>query len=148
MKQKINCANQNIRMSRKIFFSSAHLYKQPEWSRKKNLDIFGKCFSNHGHGHNYTLEIFFKGQIHPRTGLLVNLIDIDPLLKTVTEEFDHKHINFDHPHFKDIVPTTENIAVYFWSAIRKQVSKSKFQGLQLYKIKLFEDPELFVEVSK
>lgn len=146
MKTQILCANQKIRMSRKIFFSSAHLYHQRKWSDEKNLDEFGKCFSTHGHGHNYVLEAFFEGPIHGTTGLLVNLIDIDPLLKNVTDEFDHKHINFDHPHFKNLVPTTENIATYLWTSILKQVENSGLPQLKLYKIRLHEDPELFIEV--
>lgn len=147
MKNHIKCANKNIRMSRKVFFSSAHLYKQSNWSPEENTKAFGKCFSEFGHGHNYVLESFFEGPIHSETGLLVNLLDVDPLLKKVTDEFDHMHINFTHPHFKYLVPTTENLASYIFGAINKEIANSPIHFLKLYKIKLFEEPDLWVEVS-
>ncbi len=146
MKNQISCANKTVRMSRKVFFSSAHFYKQDKWSKEQNLKEFGKCYSEFGHGHNYTLEAYFEGHINPGTGLLANLIDVDALLLKVTDEFDHKHINFMHPVFKKLVPTTENIAAYIWDAIHKQLLSSPIHFLLLYKIRLYEDPDLWVEV--
>ena len=147
MKKYINCANLPIRMSRKVFFSSAHLYKQNAWSESQNQKVFGKCFSEFGHGHNYTLEAFFEGPIDSQTGLLANLIDVDPILKQITDEFDHKHINFVHPHFKTLIPTTENIASYLWTAIQKNGACSPISFLKFYKMRLFEEPDLWVEVG-
>lgn len=147
MKTEIDCANQIVRMSRKIYFSSAHLYFQTKWSIEENTRVFGQCYSEHGHGHNYILEAFFEGPIDPRTGLLVNLIDVEPILKQLIGEFDHQHINFTHPYFRNLVPTTENIAFYLNLKIQKLLVGFKSAQMKLYKLKLFEDTELWVEIS-
>ncbi len=146
MKKQIECAHQNIRMSRRVFFSSAHFYKQKTWSEAKNLEVFGKCFSKYGHGHNYILEAFFEGPINKQTGLLANLIDVDPILRDLTDELDHQHLNFNHPYFKDLVPTTENIASYLWQELHMKLKNSKLKTLGLYKLRLYEDPDLWVEI--
>jgi len=148
MKCPPKCAHQSIHMSRRTSFSSAHLYKQSKWTREKNASEFGLCFSEFGHGHNYVLEAFFEGPIAAKTGLLVNLMDIDPILKKLTDEFDHQHLNFTHPHFKSEVrvPTTENIAAYLWEKLKIEIEKLNIDGLRLYKIKLLEDDDLWVEI--
>ncbi len=55
-------------------------------------------------GHNYCLEAFFAGPLNAKSGLVVNLSDIDPLLKEVVEELDHKHLNHDVEFFKALPP--------------------------------------------
>jgi 6-pyruvoyltetrahydropterin/6-carboxytetrahydropterin synthase len=144
----LKCANKITQLSRRIHFSSAHLYQQPKWSLLKNQSEFGKCFSEFGHGHNYVLEAYFTGEINRETGLLVNLIDIEPVLKTIIDEFDHQHLNFTHPHFKDIVPTTENIAAYIWQKITNALPALNILSLELAKIKVFEADDLWVEIVK
>ncbi len=143
----LKCSGKQIQMSRKVFFSSAHFYHQPKWSKEKNENEFGKCFSEFGHGHNYVLEAYFSGEIDSQTGLLVNLIDIEPVLKKVTDELDHRHLNFTHPYFKSHVPTTENIATYIWQQIQKEIPSLNVPSLRLQKIKLFEDEDLWAEVT-
>ena len=44
-----------IFLTRKAEFSSAHFYRNPQWTAEHNLAVFGKCANPHGHGHNYTL---------------------------------------------------------------------------------------------
>ena len=144
---RLKCAGHTTRMSRRVYFSSAHRYYQVAWSLEKNREEFGKCFSEFGHGHNYILEAYFSGEIETQSGLIVNLIDVDMLLKRVTIELDHQHLNFNHPHFKDLVPTTENIAAYLFNQILCETPKLMVPNLQLYKIKLFEDEDLWVEIA-
>jgi 6-pyruvoyltetrahydropterin/6-carboxytetrahydropterin synthase len=145
---ELKCAKKITQMSRRIQFSSAHLYRQDKWSEQKNQSEFGACFSEFGHGHNYVLEAYFAGEINPQTGLLVNLIDIEPILKTIVAEFDHKHLNFTHPHFKDLVPTTENMATFLYKKIQEALPILNISSLELVKIKLFEDQDLWVEILK
>ena len=54
-------------------FSAAHRLDSPRLSYEENCEIYGKCARPHGHGHNYHLEVTVKGQIDPRTGMLVDL---------------------------------------------------------------------------
>ncbi len=137
------------RMARRVGFSSAHLYRQPNFSDEDNRRIFGRCFTAHGHGHDYVLEAFLEGPIDPSTGLLANLIDVDKVLKEVTDPLDHRHLNFDIAYFKDRVPTTEIIAQHCFRELAPKL-KAAFPSapLRLYKVRLFETEDLYVEYSE
>ncbi len=39
-----------IRITRKVEFSAAHFYHNPNFSAEENRRIFGKCNNPHGHG--------------------------------------------------------------------------------------------------
>lgn len=119
-------------------FTAAHLYEQPKWSPQKNTATFGKCFSKHGHGHNYRLVATF----HLSTYSSFKKDELQQALDALTEELDHKHLNFVVPDFKKIIPTTENIATYFKNQILK-----KFPTEKLCVLKLFENDDLWTEIK-
>lgn len=135
-------------MSRRTSFSSAHFYANNTFSKSENEETFGKCFTPHGHGHNYILEAFFEGTINGESGLIVNLVEIDDLLKAVTEQLDHRHLNFDVAEFKTQIPTTENLARYCFKKI-DELRKQKMSDIKmrLYKVRLFENEDLWVEFA-
>lgn len=133
------------RLARKAYFSSAHRYFNPALSEKENQEIFGSCFSPYGHGHNYVLEAYFEGPIDPATGMVMNLHDIDQILKAVVGPLDHHHLNFDIPYFKSIIPTTENIAKYLFENIQSHLQSSSFSKVELYKVRLHENEDLWVD---
>jgi 6-pyruvoyltetrahydropterin/6-carboxytetrahydropterin synthase len=132
-------------IARRRLFSTAHLYEQKTFSPEKNREVFGACYSKHGHGHNYVLEVFVEGPIDPETGLVINVNDLDTLMKTVVEPFDHKHISFDHPDFKDTVPTTENLAAHLSAKVKEELAKLH-PTLKLNRIRLFETDDLWATV--
>jgi len=130
-------------------FSSAHLYKQKRFSHEENQRVFGLCYTEHGHGHNYVVEAFVSGPIDPNTKLVVNLNHLDRILDSATRPLEHHHLNFDVPEFLDLVPTTENIALYLRNRIKAELASlnSKLQGqLELQRLRLFETEDLWVEV--
>ncbi|MEL6903041.1 MAG: 6-carboxytetrahydropterin synthase, partial [Cyanobacteria bacterium J06606_4] len=57
-------------------FSAAHRLALPHLSYEENYDIYGKCARVNGHGHNYQVEVTVKGQIDPRTGMIVDLVTL------------------------------------------------------------------------
>lgn len=134
--------NLNPVIARRRLFSTAHIYKQDAFSEDKNREIFGACYSEHGHGHNYTLEIFVEGPIDSINGLVVNVNELDLILKKVCDPFDHKHINFDVPAFQNVVPTTENLASYFFTVTAHEL-KLALPALALNRIRLFETDDLW-----
>lgn len=145
MKQDIS-SGKVVRMSRRASFSSAHLYSNRSFSEQENKATFGKCFTEHGHGHNYLLEAFFEGRIDAKSGLIINLLDIDDLLKVLTEVLDHKHLNFDVPEFKETIPTSENLARYCFLKLEDlRQAKLPQVDMRLYKVRLFETDDLWVE---
>jgi len=58
-----------IYLTRRETFNAAHRLFRPEYSDKKNLEIFGKCSNPNWHGHNYTLYITVKGIPNSETGM-------------------------------------------------------------------------------
>lgn len=131
-------------IARKVHFSSGHRYFNPRLSDSDNQKLFGKHYSTHGHGHNFTLEGFFKGPIDAESGIVVNLIEIDQLLKKVTDPFDHHFINTDVPYFKEVVPTTENIARYLFNELKKEL---RAPNVELVKVRLYEGDSFWVDVE-
>lgn len=124
-------------------FSAAHLYKNDDFTEAENKKHFGRCYTKHGHGHNYLLETAF--QIPSKTSDK-DLLKIKNLLHkklfAITDKLDHSHLNFDIPYFKKNIPTTENIALYFDQSIAKL--KLKYS---LHFIRLYEAEDLFSEIT-
>jgi len=136
--------NTNILITKKFEFSSSHRYWRKQWSKEKNEQIYGLCTSPHGHGHNYELHVTVSGLVDPVTGMIVNLSDLKKHVRIILEQFDHKYLNLDTPYFKDIIPTTENIAKVLFDLIGKQLhSAGKFN---LARIRLYERDDLYVDV--
>lgn len=128
-------------LTRRITFSSAHRYFQKNFSDAENRKIFGKCYSEHGHGHNYVLDVTLCGEVDPLTGMVINLVDVDSILKDVTDPLDHHHLNFDVPEFQETVPTTENIAKYCFEKVAAKLPK----GVSLSRARIFEADNLWAD---
>jgi 6-pyruvoyltetrahydropterin/6-carboxytetrahydropterin synthase len=125
-------------------FSAAHRLAHPDLSYEENSEIYGKCARPNGHGHNYHLEITVKGEIDPRTGMIVELGALHQAIDDyVVEPFDHTFLNKDIPYFAQVVPTAENIAIYIRQLLQQPIQSL---GAQLYKVKLVESPNNSCEV--
>lgn len=132
-------------LSRKIYFSAAHRYENPQWTQQKNQEVFGSCFSKYGHGHNYTLEATVTGPVHAETGMIINLADLDALLKAVVTPLDHRFLNQDIPYFSERIPTTETIAFYCYQDLQKRLQA--YPDLTLQRVRLYENEDLWSEVG-
>ncbi|HEY9612436.1 6-carboxytetrahydropterin synthase [Allocoleopsis sp.] len=125
-------------------FSAAHRLAHPDLSYEKNSEIYGKCARPNGHGHNYHLEVTVKGEIDPRTGMIVDLGALHKVIEDyVVEPFDHTFLNKDISYFAQVVPTAENIAIYIRQLLEQPIHDL---GAQLYKVKLIESPNNSCEV--
>jgi len=130
-------------LTKKMEFSASHRYWNPEWSEEKNREIFGKSAGPYGHGHNYCLELTVEGEVDPETGMIINLDDLKTIMKEVLEDFDHKHLNEDNARFKDLVPTTENIARVLWEIFEDRLEGS--EKYRLYRVRLHETRDMYVD---
>lgn len=128
---RVGCCVALVSLSKRIEFAAAHRYVREEWTAEKNRAVFGACFNEPGHGHNYFLEVTVLGDVDNHTGMVVNLYDLKVVLKQVLEEFDHKHLNLDTPYFKDQVPTTENIARVLWRSLERYSNIGTLETLNL-----------------
>ncbi len=125
-------------------FSAAHLLAHPDLSYEENSEIYGKCARPNGHGHNYHIEVTVKGEIEPRTGMLVDLGALNQVISDmVLEPFDHTFLNKDIPYFAKVIPTAENIAVHICNLLQQPIREL---GAELHKVKLIESPNNSCEV--
>ncbi len=107
---------------RKAHFNAAHKLHNENWSKEKNINVFGKCSNENFHGHNYELIVKIYGEIDQNTGMVIDLSYLKKIIeKEIEEELDHKNLNLDIPYFKNIIPTTENLAIYIWKKLNKAI---------------------------
>lgn len=126
-------------------FSAAHRLALPDLTLEENTEVYGKCARPNGHGHNYHMDVTIKGEINPRTGMIVDLVKLQNVIEAaVIEPFDHTFLNKDIPYFKTVVPTAENIAVYAAKLLHEPI---KQLGASLERIKLTESPNNSCEVD-
>jgi 6-pyruvoyltetrahydropterin/6-carboxytetrahydropterin synthase len=108
-----------LRVARRYRFSASHRLHSIALTDAENDAIYGKCNNPYGHGHDYILEVIVKGASDPVTGLVVPLQRLDSYVRRmVLDDFDHKYMNEQIAAFRDVPPTTENVA----SEIRKRLS--------------------------
>ena len=137
--------NMEANLTVKTHFSAAHRLAIPSLSFEENQEIYGKCARPNGHGHNYHLEVTVAGEIDPRTGMSVDLGQLQQVIdEYVIEPFDHTFLNKDIAYFAEVVPTAENIAVRIAELLRSPVEKL---GVELDKIKLIESPNNSCEIN-
>lgn len=100
-------------MTRRLTFSAALADWNSALSHDDNETIFGANASPEPYGHNYLLDVSVKGRIDPRTGILVNIKEIDRLVKEkVIQILDRKFINRQVPAFYESPVTAETLTEF------------------------------------
>ncbi|MCX7688879.1 MAG: 6-carboxytetrahydropterin synthase [Fimbriimonadales bacterium] len=133
-----------VSMTRVYTFSAAHRLYNPQLSEEENRAIYGKCANPYGHGHDYRLEITIKGVPDPRTGMVMNLTELDALVKgEVLTHLDHKFLNEETPPFDQIPPTSEHIVAFIVERLRPHLQ----EGIYLAGVRLWETPRSYFEWS-
>jgi len=105
-------------------FNATHRLHNPNWSEEKNRQVFGICNSKNYHGHNYELTVKLRGEVDPETGLVLDLRDLSDLIKLHVEaRYDHKNLYEDVEDFRDLNPSTENMAIKIWEILREHIDE-------------------------
>ena len=131
-----------VYLTRVEHFNAAHKLYNPQWSREKNDEIFGDCANENWHGHNFDLYVTVKGIPDKETGFLMDAKKLSKLIADeVLEKLDHKNLNLDVDFLKNMMCTTENLAVAIWQQINPHLPPNA----QLHCIKLYETPRIYVE---
>lgn len=87
-------------------FSSSHQLRHYE----------GKC--ENMHGHNFEVEVDVTGdRLDPKLGILMDFKELKRVLKVVTDELDHRHLN-EMPAFADQNPSSELLARHVYRRLR------------------------------
>jgi 6-pyruvoyltetrahydropterin/6-carboxytetrahydropterin synthase len=122
-------------MTRGYEFAASHRLHSPHLSADENRELFGKCNYEHGHGHNYELEVTVAGPIEPRSGRVLDPDVLDEIVnRQVVERYDHRHFNFDIPEFAELIPSAEVITKVIWERLAAHIPSP----VRLYRVLLRE----------
>ncbi len=123
-------------LTKTFYFCAAHQYGHEDWSHEKNVDVFGEDVKVHGH--NYTLEITVKGTPDPKTGFIIDLVQLKDIVNEhIINVLDHSQIEKDISWFKDKQPSSENLVAFIWESLIE-----KIEGAQLHRVRLIETPTI------
>ena len=114
-------------------FSAARQTMSPRLTAAENQRLFGAATTVHGH--NYRTRLTFRKE--KADGPIVQQRDVDACIKSLHEEFDHRHLNEEVPGLKDRPVTTESLAAY----IRERVATS----VSVHRVRLHERADFFAE---
>ncbi|MCX7800576.1 MAG: 6-carboxytetrahydropterin synthase [Fimbriimonadales bacterium] len=131
-------------MWRRVAFSSGHRYWVEGLSAEENQRVFGKWASPFNHGHNYVLWVGVSGVPDAAQGMLVNIKEIDNLLKRrIVSLVDGRSLNDEVPELTGVPTTLENLAAWIGGAVRNELQP----GLHLEGVRLYEKEDLWVELT-
>ncbi len=132
-----------VYISRRERFNAAHKLWRAEWSDAKNEEVFGRCSNKNWHGHNFDLFVTVKGVPSELTGFVIDLKTLSTIIqKEIIDHLDHRNLNLDVPFLKDVMASTENVAIKIWERLEGKIRDA---GGELAKIKLVETENNFVE---
>lgn len=121
-------------LGRRYHFSASHRLHSDLFDEPTNRAIFGKCNNPHGHGHNYTVELLFRGPVDSTTGMVADLAALDQFGAThLLQTFDHQNLN-TLPCFARCTPSTENLTLEIHRIFRQ------FRGARLISVHIQETP--------
>jgi len=92
----------------------------------------GKC--ERLHGHNWKVEVTLQGGELDKIGVVYDFTELKKVLNGVIEELDHRNLN-DVTGFKNINPTSENIARYIYMRMKHDLAGT---SAKLLKVKVWE----------
>ena len=131
-----------IYITRKFHFSASHRVFNPKLSDEENYKTYGKCSYPSGHGHNYVMDVTVSGEVNS-TGFVMDLTELKHIVeKEIIEKVDHRNFNIDVDFMKDVIPSTENVAIKFWKQIEGKINT---KDRKLYSIRLRETVNNSVE---
>ena len=111
--------------------SASHRLHAEGLTEEENRAAYGKCNNPHGHGHNYVVEVVVGGPVDAETGMVINLVALDEVVRgRVTDRFDHTNLNSD-PMFANQVPTTENLCRAVFGLLRDALPAGKLEYVRV-----------------
>lgn len=94
------------------------------------------------HGHNYRVRALLQGEELDATGLLVDFIEVETLMKQVIARFDHVYLN-ETPPFDALNPSAENMARVFYDEISRGIAAgSQRNPVRVSEVSVWETDEM------
>ncbi len=116
---------------RRYMISASHRLHTDDLTAADNRAAYGKCNNEHGHGHNYVVEVLVGGSVSAETGMVVDLAELDRVVQSsVIDRFDHANLNLD-PAFVGRVPTTENLCKTIFSLLQRTLPAGELEKLRV-----------------
>ena len=136
-----------VHLTRRYWFSASHRLHNPVLGEAENNALYGKCNNPGGHGHNYHLELTVAGPVNPRTGMVLDLAELDGFVQEhILARFDQSNLN-DQSDFERLVPTTENLCLEIHRIVKDGWGDMRSaQGARLGRVRLEETSSNFFEV--
>ena len=123
-------------------FNAAHKLFNPNWSKEKNEEVFGKCANENWHGHNFELHVTIAGKPNPETGFVYDVKKLSSIIhQNVIEKLDHKNLNLDVDFMTGQLCSIENLVIGIWQQLEPHMP----EGVKLHRLKLYETPRIYVE---
>jgi 6-pyruvoyltetrahydropterin/6-carboxytetrahydropterin synthase len=133
-------------LSRTVHFNAGRSLWRADWPEEKNRSVYGDE-GPHGYGHNYALEVAVEGRVDPETAMIVNLTDLDRILKEeVDRPLDHRNLNQDIPEFATLSPTAERLATWIWDRVSERIRREGWK-CRLARLRLRLLPDFSVEIE-
>ena len=95
----------------------------------------GKC--ENPHGHNYKVRITLAGQDLDNIGLLMDFKDLKSAMGEIIERLDHQYLNDIDP-FKQLNPSAENLARYFYQQTAERLHKATNGRVRVKDVRVWE----------
>jgi 6-pyruvoyltetrahydropterin/6-carboxytetrahydropterin synthase len=116
---------------RRYSLSASHRLHTDALSEEANRSAYGKCNNPHGHGHNYVIEVLARGPVDAGTGMVIDLVALDEVMRTrVLDRFDHTNLNLD-PVFENRVPTTENLCKVIFGLLKTSLPAAELDYVRV-----------------
>jgi 6-pyruvoyltetrahydropterin/6-carboxytetrahydropterin synthase len=95
----------------------------------------GKC--ENPHGHNYKVRITLAGEELDPVGMLCDFKDLKSAMGEIIERFDHQYLNDLEP-FKQLNPSAENLARYFYQHTSDKLRQMTNGRVQVKDVRVWE----------
>jgi len=83
------------------------------------------------HGHTWKVEVVVQKDKLNDIGLVIDFKDIRSKLNGFIKHIDHVNLN-DIPYFKQVNPSTENLAKYIYDGFSKEVQPLKIKHVTVW----------------
>lgn len=91
-------------------------------------DYPGNC--EKPHGHNWKVEVTVRADSLDQLGMGLDFRDLKGALKEIIDDLDHRDLN-EHPAFRRINPSSENIAKYIFDELKKKLTTDRYRPHQV-----------------
>ncbi|MBL7733730.1 MAG: 6-carboxytetrahydropterin synthase [Chitinophagaceae bacterium] len=131
-----------VYLTRIEHFNAAHKLYNPDWSKEKNDEVFGRCANANWHGHNFELFVTIKGEPDPDTGFIYDAKKLGAVIQEhIIEKLDHRNLNLDVDFMRGKMCSIENLVIGIWNELKQHLP----EGVNLHCLKLVETAKIYVE---